>query len=284
MEEIELEKQLIRSLANLSGTAEIVEHTGGWDSRVYSFEHENYFFKFPRTEKVRDTYALEIAALKLAAGLETEVKIPKVMWQHPENAYFGYEGMPGVSLNTVCTKLGAGAKQSIGAAMGEFLRQFHQCELKDALVMGIAEEVAQLHAWYADALSPIRELLDANDQARIEDLVARQIPARIAELGSSMQLCHGDLAGWNIIYLEDGQVGIIDFGKPCYCDSSRDLLYFGDEVITEYAVRAYGDTPLLRSKVAARILIPEINSLLYYSGKGMQAGVQETIGRIKRLL
>ena len=89
-EAIDSEMRLIRSLANLSTGSEIVQHEGGWDSRVYGFENDKYFFKFPRTDKVKQTYANEIAALKLAGCLDVEVKVPKVIWEYPDNAYFGY--------------------------------------------------------------------------------------------------------------------------------------------------------------------------------------------------
>ena len=73
IEVIDTEKQIIKRLANLSSIGEIIEHKGGWDSRVYGFDNDRYFFKFPRTDKIKESYANEIAALKLANSLGTKI-------------------------------------------------------------------------------------------------------------------------------------------------------------------------------------------------------------------
>lgn len=284
IEVIDTEKQIIKRLANLSSIGDIIEHKGGWDSRVYGFDNDRYFFKFPRTDKIKESYANEIAALKLANSLGTKIKIPTIIWEHPNNAYFGYEGQRGVPLNTIFDELGVEAKQSIGTALGEFLKNFHNCELKGALMVNAAEEVAQLQRWYGDVLLAVKQLFTENEQLCLEGLVFKQIPEKIKEQGSSMRLGHGDLASWNIIYGEAGQVGIIDFGKVCYSDPTRDLIYVGDKVITEYSMRAYGDNAQLREKTEARVLYPEINSLLYYSGKGNNVGVAKTAAKIRKLI
>lgn len=284
MEPVESEKQLIRDLANLSSGSEIVQHDGGWDSRVYSFDNERYFFKFPRTDKVKESFAREVAALKVASRLGAEVKVPKVLWEHPDNSYFGYEGVQGVLLNTVYDRLEASIKQGIGTALGEFLKRFHQCKLDGVPMVDSAEEIAQLHRWYEDVLPTIRREFSENEQSEIESLVYGKIPETIGKLGGTMRLGHGDLAPWNVIYDEGGRIGIIDFGKVCYCDPSRDLMYIGDEVMTEYSLRTYGDMPQLREKARARALYPEINSLMYYSGKGVDSGIARAVMRIKRLL
>ena len=283
-EAIDSEMRLIRSLANLSTGSEIVQHEGGWDSRVYGFDNDRYFFKFPRTDKVKQNYANEIAALKLAGTLGVEVRVPKVIWEHPGNAYFGYEGVPGVPLNAVSERLGNQEKQSIGTALGEFLKRFHQCELKDVLAVDASKEVAQLQKWYEDVLPVVRELCTESERQRLEILIFERIPAKIEAFESDMRLGHGDLAGWNIIYDADGRVGVIDFGKVCRSDPSRDLIYIGDQVITEYSIQAYGDSMGLRNKTDARMLFPEINSLMYYSGKGNNLGVAKAAARIREFV
>ena len=284
IEAINSEIRLIRSLANLSSASEIVQHEGGWDSRVYGFDNDRYFFKFPRTDRVKQTYANEIAALKLASTLGVEVKVPKVIWEHPGNAYFGYEGVPGVPLNAVSQGLDKQEKQSIGTALGEFLKRFHQCELKDVLAVDASKEVAQLQKWYEDVLPVIEELCTESEHQRLEKMIFEGIPTKIEAFGSNMRLGHGDLAGWNIIYDADGRVGVIDFGKVCRSDPSRDLIYIGDQVIMEYSIQAYGDSVELRNKADARMLFPEINSLMYYSGKGNNMEVTKTAVRIRKFV
>lgn len=89
-ETIAREKKIIVNLPGLaSPSPTVVLNDSGWDSRAYSVNNGQYFVKFPRSEKIRGRYGYQISALKLAATIESPVRVSKVVWEEPNNAYFG---------------------------------------------------------------------------------------------------------------------------------------------------------------------------------------------------
>lgn len=145
---IEAEKQIITDVAGLTSVADITLNDRGWDSRVYSFDNGRYFFKFPRSEKIQGRFRYEIAAIKFLATLETRVVAQKILWEHPDNAYFGYEGVQGVPVSELIGSLQQHQKQRIGEALGDFLKQFHTLKLPGARTMTLVDEAQQIQRWY----------------------------------------------------------------------------------------------------------------------------------------
>ena len=103
----------------------------GWDSRVYIVEG-SYVFKFPRKDKVKQGYAKEIAALKFVNTIETTITFPLVVREHPDNEYFGYQIVPGRSLQDSVDTLKPATRQMIGQVLDSFLKQFHRSKLAEA--------------------------------------------------------------------------------------------------------------------------------------------------------
>lgn len=65
-------------------------------------------------------------------------------------------------------------------------------------------------------------------------------------------MCHGDLGYWNMVLREDGGIGVIDFGDIGHYDRSKDFIGFEDAEALDEALKVYGDSELLRQKVAIR--------------------------------
>lgn len=108
---------------DLSGSARVTLNDTGWDSRVYIVENGLYVFKFPRSEKVREQYAHEIAALDIAQHIGG-IHVPKIIWRDAMNNYFGYEGVQGKPLSKILPSLHEEQKAKIGRQIGVFLRFF----------------------------------------------------------------------------------------------------------------------------------------------------------------
>ncbi len=280
---IENEKLLIRDVAGLSSVDEVKLNDRGWDSRVYSFGESRYFFKFPRSEKIQKQYQYEIAAIKFVNDLDTNIVAQKILWEHPDNAYFGYEGVQGAAVSEIIDKLTASQKAQIGESIGGFLRQFHQLKLSGARTMSIEDEALQIKRWYENCKDALKEWFDDKEQNHLYDLVYNGWPKRLTELGSESILCHGDLHFANILYGYDGSVGVIDFGDVAYYDRSKDFLELGEDMhIFDAVLRAYGQhSDNLKQKIAVRQNMIQIINLGVHIGKEDQANIKLTVDKIR---
>lgn len=279
---IQKEKQLIKDVVGLSGIEEISLNDRGWDSRVYSFKG-HYFFKFPRSEKIQNRYEYEIAAIKFIANMDTDIVAQKILWQHPQNVYFGYEGVQGEPVSNIIEKLSAGQKRVIGETLGDFLKHFHQLELSGARTMSIEDESKQIQQWYENCKPTVKEHFTSSEQQKLHALVYEEWPSRLIELGSELVLCHGDLHFENILYGNNGEVGIIDFGDVAYFDRSKDFLELEeDEEIFKAVLGSYGNPGQnLKQKIAVRQAMIQIINLGFHIGKGDEAKIALTAKKIK---
>ncbi len=284
-EVIEHEKRIAQKLASLPGLGTIIFNDSGWDSRVYSVNNGQYIVKFPRSEKIQGRYAAQIAALKLAATINRGVKIPKVIWEQSENKYFGYEGVPGVALAEVISDLDKASRQTIGTALGNFLKDFHQLSLPGARNMSIEEEVGQLQNWYEKGVDQYKLLFSTEQHQKLHKLVYETWPDELSQLGGDAVLCHGDFHFQNIFYNAGGHIGIIDFGDVCQADRSKDFINLDDPTIFEATLAAYGhDDKALRQKIALRHKMVQVIKLTAQLGKNDTAAVQKTTAGIQAML
>jgi aminoglycoside phosphotransferase (APT) family kinase protein len=283
---IEDEKRIVKDIAKLTSLDDITLIDRGWDSRVYSFDCGRYFFKFPRSEKIQGRYQYEIAAIKFLADLDTRIVAQKILWEHPENAYFGYEGVQGVAVSEIMGTLKPGQKQLIGEALGDFLKQFHKLKLPGARTMTLDDEAHQIQRWFANCRQVVRTRFSVSEQQQLEELVYQIWPAKLAELGSESVLSHGDLHFENILYGNNGKIGIIDFGDVAYFDRSKDFLELeNDEAIFKAVLEVYGrPDPHLIEKIALRQSMIQIINLGFHAGKEDTANIKVSVERIRSAL
>jgi aminoglycoside phosphotransferase (APT) family kinase protein len=284
-ETIQQEMTTVREVVGLAGDHPIELHDGGWDSRVYTFDGGEHFFKFPRSEKIQKRYHYEIAALDFVAGLDTEVTAPQIMWRHPDNAYFGYRGVRGQILMDRFAQLDTEAKQRIGQKIGAFLRQFHTLTLPGARERTIDEEVAQFQDWYGRYADAFQANFTTEELAKIDVLVRTTWPDVMHSLGGDRVLCHGDAHFGNMLIDDDEAVGIIDFGDVGYCDRSRDFLDYEDETIYDATLRAYGQTDtVFKERIAVRKQALHIISVGYFYGKQDADGLARAVASLRGII
>lgn len=283
---VDSEKCIIKRLVNLSNKEEIVLNDTGWESRVYSFNNGKYYFKFPRSSKVQKVYKYEISALERLQKLNSSVVTQKIIWKHPKNQYFGYEGLSGKSLAKSINGLAVKQKIAIGYDVGHFLKQLHLIKLNGARKKTINNELEQIQLWYKSGAEIINGYFTPKQQQKLEQLVYIDWPKKLKELGSDYVFSHGDLDYYNIIYSNKGNVGIIDFGDVAYYDRSKDFIELNnDSIIYNNALKAYDlNSLLLSQKIAIRQQMIQIINLGYFAGKKDNVNLFNTVQKIKKFL
>lgn len=285
-EVIEADKDTIKKLVGLTDISEIKLNDRGWDSRVYSFNEGKYFFKFPRSKIVQEHYKFEIAAIKFVANLRTDIAAQRILWEHPENAYFGYEGVQGSPLSELVDSLDTQQKRSIGTSIGGFLKQLHSLELPGARAISLEEESKQIQRWFEDSKSRVGIYFNEDEQQKLYELIYKSWPARLLELGTEPVLSHGDLHFENLLYDREGKTGVIDFGDVAYYDRSKDFLELDiDQTIFDAALAVYGNVyPRFREKIAVRQNMIQIINFGFFAGKKDEENTAVTVSKIKKYL
>jgi aminoglycoside phosphotransferase (APT) family kinase protein len=275
----------IRSAVGLPATHPIEFFDGGWDSRVYTFDNGQHFFKFPRSQKIQHRYQYEIDALTFAETLDTDIRTPRIKWRDPHNAYFGYEGVQGQILMDSFMGLELADKQRIGRAIGSFLAQFHTLELPGARTRTVEDEIEQMQRWFGEHSPAFTQNLSPAEYKLLQSLAVTSWPAELRALGSDMVLCHGDLHFGNVLLDQDGQVGIIDFGDVAYCDRSRDFIDYEDPTILQATLETYDhNDELFQKRLAIRQKFGQIVNIGFFYGKQDAAGLANAVGRMQQLL
>ena len=281
---IESELLIVRTEGNLSSTDEITFVDEGWDSRVYLINGGETAYKFPRAPSVAQDYPQEIAALKMLDGIGGGVLTQRFIMLDPANRYFSYSGVVGTQLSELLESLSVEDKIRAGSIVGSFLNLLHGQHIEGAPVTTVENEISEYQAKYQLALPIIEASFSAHEQQRVATFFLDFMPSEMRALGCEMRLCHGDLGSYNIVLGDDRNLGIIDFGNVGYYDPSKDFIDFGDEVVLDAALEAYGDSANLRAKIDVRSKALTVIDLVYYINKEDDAGLIVTVGKLHSIL
>ena len=274
------EKKIVSSLTGVR-LEEIVYNDIGWTSRIYVINQGEIVFKFPRTQEIIREYMKEIQIYYLLNDINIGVDIPQVRWQDSELRYFGYAGIPGVTLDICLQELTTETKVKIGKILGFFLRKLHTLDLKDANTYNLKDEIIEFQEIFRKGENEIQTAFTKKKFLKIKNFVFQEFPEKVLELGLSKALCHSDLGFWNIIYSPSGNIGIIDFGDVSYCDFSRDFIGLSDPTILESALITYGEDSKLREKIILRMKSIPILELPFFLEKKDRVGINKTLKRIE---
>lgn len=284
---IDQERSIIMAELNLSehdGDDAILFNDEGWDSRVYMVNGGETVYKFPRSPYVMQGYSREIAALRMLENIDSEVVTQRFMALNPGNHYFSYKGIVGTQLSELLGSLEVEDKRRIGSIVGSFLKEFHTLNLSGVPVVTINDEIEEYQSKYRLVLPIIEANFSVDEQSIITKFFFDLMPAEMEHLGSEMRLCHGDLGSYNIVIGDTGTTGIIDFGSVGYYDQSKDFIDLGDNVVLRAALEAYGDSALLRAKIAVRVAALPAIDLVYYMSKKDNRGIMLTVEKLRASL
>jgi len=271
----------VLALTELTDVAEIEVNDVGWTSRVYLVGHGRFVVKFPRHEDVRREYEQERSILTALENVRLDAQIPRIRWTDVDNSYLGYEGIVGQTFDRACAATDAATRARVGQTVGNFLAQLHALQLGCARTISVDDEITEYQYKYRLGLPAIDGNVTRAERARLQALVHEVMPSELQRLGGDLVLCHGDLGYWNLVLSADGTVGVIDFGDVGYFDRSKDFIGLTDTDIMEAALATYGDTELLREKIAIRQRVLPILDLPFHLGKGDAQGIARTMERIR---
>ncbi len=280
---IEREKRLVQQLTG-TGLSRIVLNNVGWTSRVYIIDSGRLVIKFPRNKEVKKEYQQEVAILKVLEQLKTNIQVPKLRWTHPQNDYIGYEGVVGQALDIASRGIKFETKQTIGLAIGTFLKQLHDLEFSGGTDMSLEAEIKEFQFKYELGLNVMQQEFTAVEQAEVKDLIYKTMPSELHRFGARRTVCHGDLGYWNIVLKEDDTVGIIDFGDVGHYDHSKDFIGLQEPVVLNAALEAYGDDDILRQKIAIRQKVLPVLDIPFYEGKQNAEGLKRTLNNLRENL
>jgi aminoglycoside phosphotransferase len=275
------EARRVRALLGLPDEDPVDVVDSGWTSRVYVVGRGAVVFKFPRRDEVKDEYRHEEAVLRQLEGEDLGVRLPRIRWTHPGRDYLGYEGIVGEPLDVVAPSLSEEAQRSIGRLVGRFLKRLHSLSLRGVPNVSVDDEIEQVQHKYELGSPVLKETITSSEQTALRRLILEETPNELRRLGSDEALCHGDLGYWNIIMSDDDTIGVIDFGDIGFYDKSKDFAGIEHHSMLREALAVYGDDELLRAKIALRRRIIPILDLPFFLGKGDDAGIRNTVARIR---
>lgn len=287
---IKNEIQTIRQVAGLDKGVEVTFIDDGWDSRVYMFKYGNgrAVMKFPRSEKIRGRYSSQIDALYAAAQIAGHIDIPRVLWRHQHDEYFGYQAIEGKRLTTALQAMDIPTKLKVGRALGEFLAHFHESRLHAVRDLRPDQEIQQVQAWYNKGAIEQSGLLTGDELRSLRQFVFTGWPQQLVIFQEVLKVCHGDFHFGNMFY-NDGRLGIIDFGDICLADYTRDFTDLNDVAVFEAATKRYasivgdyGDHML--QKIAVRRDMVRVITLTAQAIKGEDELARRTAAELKAIL
>ena len=210
----------------------------GWDNTVFVVDG-TWAVRFPRREVALPLMVRELALLPaLAPRLPLPVPVPELLGR-PDGDYpwpfWGARLVPGVELADA--RLPENGRESLGAAVGAFLRTLHQPSVADDL-SGVLPYDPMRRGTPSTRGPMARAALDrlagrgtwaagSHADRAVDELIAAADP--LPPPTGEPVVVHGDLHLRHLLVGSDGAAtGVIDWGDSCLADPSLDLsLAFG---------------------------------------------------------
>ncbi|HTE57908.1 MAG TPA: aminoglycoside phosphotransferase family protein [Verrucomicrobiae bacterium] len=278
------EESIISGLLPTVSGGDIVLNDEGWDNRAYIVNNGEYVFKFPRSDEIRGRQSKEIAAIRTLENIKSDLAFPKITWEGKDHSYFAYTGVKGRNLGVAIESLDPQTLGRLGTQIGTFLKQLHAKKLDEAVSVSVDDEIKFYQKKYRFSLEIIVRRFSVSEQEKIKHFAMVELPNTMKKLGSESRLCHGDLGTYNMIIDADSNLGVIDFGDTNYYDQSKDFIGLDNPMLMDAALSAYGDTTLLRDKIAIRRKANRAFDLPYYISKNDPVGLEQGLKIVRQEL
>jgi aminoglycoside 2''-phosphotransferase len=218
-------------------------------------------FRFPKSDWALAAMIREARILDLVRG-HVSVPIPEL--QMHGSGLASYRWLPGQPMTREYVRsLAVGARRTLLAEVGTFLRQMHSIPASELAVVGASTAVrthADWLAFYDQVRESIFPLLMGYQRTSVEAWFKPVVDGTL-DLETKPVPIHGDIAPYHLLVdpLKDSLCGVIDFGVAGLGDPATDfslLLYnYGENLVQEMAhVYPLNDDLMRRSRFRARAL------------------------------
>ena len=214
-----------------------IHQTGEGDNSVAFVINDQYIFRFPKREEVKDQLEKEIKVLpKIRQHLS--LAIPEFKFISPTLSFAGHVKIAGISLSYKSYRsLEKKYQLSIQHSLTDFLKQLHQISLSGLQNCGL--EVMDMKEEYSNNLFNARRFIFPNISENNQNVISNLFNAYLddpAHFNYEPALIHNDLSKDHILFdPSTGSLsGIIDFGDMAIGDPDYDFMYLFDEFGTDF--------------------------------------------------
>lgn len=213
-------------------TISSIKKTGEGDNSKAFIINENYIFRFPKREEVKQQIRREIAILPKIKSL-LNLQIPQFEFVSPVINFIGYKIIPGTPLTfKIYNSLNKKQQRSIQESLANFLSQLHH--IGSSMFSDCYLETMDLKEEYSDnfkkAQKFIYPLISKSKQKIITQLFTEYLN-NPKNFNYPPALIHNDFSKDHILFdtVNKEITGIIDFGDIALGDPYYDLMYLLDE-------------------------------------------------------
>ena len=213
-------------------TISSIKKTGEGDNSKAFIINENYIFRFPKREEVKQQIKREIAILPKIKSL-LNLQIPQFEFVSPEINFVGYKIIPGTPLTfKIYNSLNKKQQTSIQQSLANFLSQLHHID--SSIFADCHLETMDIKEEYSDnfkkAQKFIYPLISKSKQKIISQLFTEYLN-NPENFNYAPALIHNDFSKDHILFdtVNKEITGIIDFGDIALGDPDYDLMYLLDE-------------------------------------------------------
>lgn len=275
------ELAIVKNHTRIDEENRIILNEVGWTSRVYVVDKSKFVFKFPRGEKWQKECKHELNILKLISRYEFNVNLPLIKWIGENNHYAGFYGVPGESITTeIVDKWSETQKRKVGTQIGLFLKKLHSIDYTGESPSNESREIEWFQKTFFKRRCILRDYFNNSELNVIEELVT-SLPQKSASLGTEQVFCHCDLGYNNILFTDNLEVGIIDFGDAGIFEKAYDFTGLEDNIVLDTAIAAYGDDEILREKVAIRRQLLPLMEMLFLIDREDREGIIKCANKMR---
>lgn len=216
-------------------------------SRCYLVDGGSFAFKFKKRSNVN--YENEAKILHLLKNEELGIKIQTVGWDGELSHYIGLYGINGRPINEI--SLNKTEEELVADKIAKFLTKIRSLSFSNLPSCSLPDEIKIWHERFLRSLPILSQYFKEREIEIIKEYVLSTAPKKLQKLGEKLVFSHGDL--WeNNIFLNQNEVGIIDFSDGGYYDEGAEFMYLESDALCEKILDKIDADEVLREKVKIR--------------------------------
>lgn len=209
-----------------------MQKKGEGDNSIAFVINDEYIFRFPKREEVKNQLRKEINLLpKIRQHLP--LAIPEFKFISPTLSFAGHIKIAGIPLSRKrYYSLEKKQQLSVQHSLADFLKQLHHISLPELQNCGL--DIMNLKEEYSNNLFDAKRFIYPNISENKRNFISHLFHAYLADSDNfnyEPALIHNDLSKDHILFdLSTGHLsGIIDFGDTAIGDPAYDLMYLFEE-------------------------------------------------------